>query len=62
MKITGSEARESVAQIADMANTTKCRDMCAATIQANMWRISWNTIFAVQTTRKSNGNSRETDK
>jgi hypothetical protein len=30
------EARESVARIADMANTIKSKDMYAATIQANM--------------------------
>jgi hypothetical protein len=32
----GSEVIESVAQIADMENTIKCKDMYAATIQANM--------------------------
>jgi hypothetical protein len=30
------EIRESVARIADMENTTKRKDMYAATIQANM--------------------------
>jgi hypothetical protein len=30
------EARKSVARIADTANMTKCKDMYAATIQANM--------------------------
>lgn len=39
-----------------------CKDMYAATIQVNMQQISWNIISVVWTTRKSNGNSRKTDK
>lgn len=46
----------------DTDNAIKRKDMYAATIQANMQQISLNIISAVWTTRKSNGNSRKTDK